>query len=99
MPSKEVYASPQASGPEQFQLHLVARIATKLAEAKAVCAKQTYIPGGVAGLIDDAGAYFGELLDTVSLPRPTLLNSSLSVSEIQERQEPLPRWIPDRRPT
>ncbi len=100
MPNEVVYTSPQASGPDQYQAHLIRRICAKFLEARAVIDRQSYIPGGVAGLVDDAAGFFDAL--AVTVPRPLVVSASVSlrppltpIEPEQEGEEPLPRWIPD----
>lgn len=92
----------QASGPDQWQSHLIRRICAKFLEARAVLDRQTYIPGGIAGLVDDAAGFFDAL--AVSIPRPNLVSGTASLRppltpvepDEQESEEPLPRWIADK---
>lgn len=100
MPNEEGYTSPQASGPDQWQFHLIARIRQKLSDALAVIDRQTYVPGGVAGLVDDAAGFFDAL--AVSVPRPIIVSGTASLrppltpvepDAPQEHEEPLPRWL------
>ena len=95
----------RASGPEsglnEWQSHLIRRICAKFLEARAVLDRQAYIPGGIAGLVDDAAGFFDAL--AVSIPRPNLVSGTASlrtpltpVEPEQEREEPLPRWIADK---
>ena len=90
----------QASGPERFQLHLLAKIRERLAQAQHLLITRTP-EGDVAGLIDEAGAFFRTL--AVTTPRPiavsatvTLLRPPLTPVEPQQDDEPLPRWIADK---
>ena len=93
------YFSPQASGPERFQLHLLAKIRERLAQAQHVLITQTP-DGDIAGLIDEAGAFFRTL--AVTAPRPIIASATVSllrppltpVEPEAERDEPLPRWLP-----
>ena len=100
MPNPVDYTSTQASGPDQWQSHLIRRICAKFLEARAVLDRQAYIPGGVAGLVDDAAGFFDAL--AVTIPRPIIVNATASVrppltpvdtDAPQEREEPLPRWL------
>ena len=104
MPNEEVYASPQASGPDQWQSHLIRRICAKFLEARAVLDRQAYIPGGVAGLVDDAAGFFDAL--AVTVPRPLIVSASVSLrppltpepdnDDDDNDIGPLPRWIADK---
>jgi hypothetical protein len=93
----------QASGPEQFQLHLLAKIRERLAQAQHLLI--THTPGDVVGLIDEAGAFFGCL--AVTTPRPIIASATASLlrppltpepDDDDEGEDigPLPRWIADR---
>ena len=96
------YVSLQAGRPDRWQLHLLAKIRERLAQAQHLLITRTP-DGDIAGLIDDAGAYFRTL--TFSVPRPiiasatvTLLRPPLTPVEPDDDDEevgPLPRWIPD----
>lgn len=99
MPNEEGYTTTQASGPDQWQSHLIRRICAKFLEARAVLDRQTYIPGGIAGLVDDAAGFFDAL--AVSVPRPIIVSGTASLRppltpvepDEQEHDEPLPRWL------
>ena len=67
----------QASGPDQWQSHLIRRICAKFLEARAVLDRQTYIPGVVAGLVDDAAGFFDAL--AVSIPRPIAVSATVAL--------------------
>src|SRR5579859_834424 len=91
----------RAEGPEarinEWQSHLIRRICAKFLEARAVLDRQTYIPGGVAGLVDDAAGFFDAL--AVTVPRPIIVSATVSLRppltpvEPGEQDEPLPRWL------
>lgn len=91
----------QAAGPEgrinEWQSHLIRRICAKFLEARAVLDRQTYIPGGVAGLVDDAAGFFDAL--AVSVPRPIIVSATAALrppvkaEPVEEQPEPLPRWL------
>ena len=89
MPSNEGYTSTQASGPEQWQLYLLAKIRERLAQAQHHLI--THTPGDIVGLIDEAGAFFDTL--AVSVPRPLIVSATVSLAP--DRKEPLPRWLPE----
>jgi hypothetical protein len=104
MPNEVDYTSTQASGPEQFQLHLLAKIRERLAQVQHLLI--THTPDGdVAGLIDEAGAFFRTL--AVTAPRPIIASATVSLlrppltpepDDDDEGEDigPLPRWIADR---
>ena len=100
--TKQYCISSQAAGPEgrinEWQSHLIRRICAKFLEARAVLERQTYIPGGVAGLVDDAAGFFDAL--AVTVPRPIIVGPTVALrppmksEPVEEQPEPLPRWLP-----